>query len=102
MRVVLIVVLSPSLDLGAGVVERLEPVDVQALVAEAPVERFDRGVVRRLAPTTEVQHDALVYGHARAVAHPADGNGAEHRNQDHMSAGPAHPCRRGRCRGPRT
>ena len=50
-----IVVLSPRLDLGAGILQSFKPVDVQTFIAEAAVEGFDGRVVRRLAPTTEVE-----------------------------------------------
>ena len=45
---ILIVVLSPRLDLGRGVLEGFEPVHVQTLVAEPAVERFDGRIVGRL------------------------------------------------------
>jgi hypothetical protein len=43
-----IVILSPGLDLGGGVLQSFKPVHVQTFIAEASVERFDRRVVRRL------------------------------------------------------
>src|SRR3954454_25324208 len=54
-RAHLVVVLAPILHFRAGVVTRQEPVRVQALGPEAPVEGFDERVVGRLARTREVQ-----------------------------------------------
>ena len=51
-----IVVLSPRLDLGGGILQSFTPVHVQRFIAEAAVEGFDGRVVRRLAATTEVQN----------------------------------------------
>jgi hypothetical protein len=51
----LIVVPSKRVDLLLGVLQRLEPMDIEALLAEVPVERFDRGVIRRLAAPTEIK-----------------------------------------------
>lgn len=53
MRTALVVVAPPSFDLLPGVVKRLEPVEVQALLAQRPVG-LDEGVVGRLAGTAEV------------------------------------------------
>jgi len=39
----------PRGDVVAGVAERPEPVQVQALVTELPVEALDEGVLDRLA-----------------------------------------------------
>ena len=58
-RMIRIIVLSPRLDLGAGVLQRLKPMYVQAFVPEAAIERFDRRVVGRLAPMAEVQDDLI-------------------------------------------
>jgi hypothetical protein len=66
---ILIVVLSPSLDLGGRVLHRLEPVYVQAFFPEAAVEGFDGRIVRRLATSAEVEDDAIRVGpsvHRRA------------------------------------
>jgi hypothetical protein len=56
---VLIVVPPKRVDLHRRVVDRREPMYVQTLVAEPAVKRFDRGVVGRLASTTEVEDDAV-------------------------------------------
>lgn len=50
-----IIVLSPLLNLGLGVVERQEPVGIYALLSESAIEAFDLGVVLRLAGPAEVQ-----------------------------------------------
>lgn len=54
MRTTLVVVGPPSFDPLLSVFHRLEPVHVQALVAERSVERFDEAVVRGLARAAEV------------------------------------------------
>ena len=45
----LVVVLPPGRDNGAGVLQRDEPVFVEALVAELPVEALDVGVLGGLS-----------------------------------------------------
>lgn len=52
---ILVVVSEPSLHLFGRVCKRQEPVRVQALAAEAAVERLDEGVVGGLAGSGEVQ-----------------------------------------------
>jgi len=47
------------IDLLLRVFQRRKPVHVQILFPEAPVERFDGGVVGRFAAPTEVQDDAV-------------------------------------------
>src|SRR5258706_6323950 len=54
-----IVVLSPRLDLGAGILQSFKPVDIQTFIAEAAVEGFDGRVVRRFATTTEVENHLI-------------------------------------------
>lgn len=60
MRPTLIVVPSPGLDLRPGVLERLEPVEVQAFVTERPVEGLDEAVVRRLPGAAEIDSDPVM------------------------------------------
>ena len=60
MRPALILVPSPDLDLGAGIGQRQEPVGVQALVAQATIERFHERIVRWLAGLAEVERDAIL------------------------------------------
>ena len=55
----LIVVPPKRIDLLLRVVDRCEPMYVQAFFTEPPVERFDGGIVGRLAPATEVENDAV-------------------------------------------
>ena len=56
----LVVVSTPSLNLGPGIVKAHEPVRVQALRPELTVEGLDKAVVGRLARPREVEHDALL------------------------------------------
>ncbi len=58
----LVVILSPNLDHLLGVFERQEPVLVQALLAELPVERFDERVIRGSSWPAEVKFDAVEVG----------------------------------------
>ena len=51
----MIVVLSPGFDLFSGIFERHEPVGVEALVPETPIEGFDEGVIGRFPRAREVQ-----------------------------------------------
>ena len=57
-----IVVSTPLLHLGTGVVKVHEPVRVQALGPELAVEGLDEGIVGGLAGPAEVQDDALLIG----------------------------------------
>src|SRR5258706_13887503 len=50
----LIIIPSPGIDLLFGILDRLEPMSVQALLAELPVEGFVDGIVRGLASAVEV------------------------------------------------
>jgi hypothetical protein len=54
-RMMLIVVPPKRIDLVLCVLERREPVHVQTLLSEPAIEGFDRGVVRRLAASAEVE-----------------------------------------------
>jgi len=67
MGTVLIIVPPKRIDLLQRVLQPRAPVDVKTLLAEPAVERFDRGVVRPLAPTTEVEADAMGRGQ-RSIA----------------------------------
>lgn len=60
MRPTLVVFDSPSFDSRFGFVNRLEPVQVQALVAERAIEAFDKRVVSWLARPTEVDLYAMM------------------------------------------
>jgi len=51
----LIVVDTPRFDLGLCVLDRRELMDVEALVAEAPVERLDVGVFHRFSRPNEIE-----------------------------------------------
>ena len=68
MRPILVVVSAPLLQLFAGICKRQEPVCVQALRPEPPVERFDVGIVCRLAGPGEVQRDVVGIGPQVQVA----------------------------------
>ena len=65
---VLIVVPANGIDLLLRILKGCEPMEVQALVAEVPIERLDRRVVVRLATATGVQYDDAV-----GVRPPIDG-----------------------------
>jgi hypothetical protein len=58
----LIVLFSPVLDLGPGIAQRLEPVDVQTLVPEAAAKGLDKGIVRRLSRSGEIQRHSVIVG----------------------------------------
>src|SRR5665213_3417984 len=72
-----VVVLAPGLDRPASFGERLEDMLVEALVAEAAVEAFDEGVLRRLPWLDVVQAYSMRSSprkhrkarHLRAVVH---------------------------------
>ena len=63
----LVVIPPPVLDLGLCVAETGEPVIVQALVAEPPVEGLDVAVLDRLSGSDEVD------GHARGIGPRVEG-----------------------------
>lgn len=65
---ILVVVFDPSLHLFGRIRKGQEPVRVQALAAEASVERLDEGVVGRFPRAGEVQCDALGIGSQVEVA----------------------------------
>src|SRR3954447_4405420 len=58
----LVVVSAPSLHLFCRVRKAHEPVRVQALAAEPPIESLYQGVVRRFAGPGEVERDAVGVG----------------------------------------
>src|SRR5687768_10024143 len=58
----LIVIPPKRVDLLLRVLDRREPMYVQAFFAESTVERFDGGIVSRLAATTEVENHAVGVG----------------------------------------
>lgn len=49
-----VVVLAPGIDRGASISKACEPVQVEAVLAELPVEALDERVLRRLAGLNEV------------------------------------------------
>ena len=55
----LVVVSTPSLAFCAGFVEAQKPIRIQAFRSELAVERFDEGIVGRLAWSAEVQRHAF-------------------------------------------
>src|SRR5215203_1580632 len=59
MRMMLIIVLSPRLDFAFGILQRQKTMDVETLRSESAVEGFDRRVVGRLPPTTELENDLV-------------------------------------------
>ena len=50
----------PILQFPPRVVERQEPVRIQALRPQAPIERLDESVVRRLPRPAEIQRDVVL------------------------------------------
>ena len=60
MRPALIVVVPPSLDDSSCLPDRLEPMHVQALVAQRPIKGLYVAVVRGFARTAEVDSDLVV------------------------------------------
>jgi len=58
----LIVITPPSFDRLLGFVKGREPVQVQALITERPVESLDLRIVRRLAWLAEVDPSAVMIG----------------------------------------
>lgn len=69
MRTFLIIEAPPQLDLAPSVVQRQEPVFIQALLAKAAIEALDHGVIRRCPTAGEVEfHDMLVHPSVHDVA----------------------------------
>ena len=64
---VAVVVRAPFLDHGSRFVQALEPVLVQALVAEAPVEALDESVLGRLAGWMKWSSTRLRYAQASSA-----------------------------------
>lgn len=79
----LVEVRPPRLDLAPGVVQRQEPVRVQAFIAQPAIEAFDEGIVGGLSRPAEVQRNAVDVGPVveragdkfRATVHPYLGGG---------------------------
>ena len=67
-RALFVVVLTPILQFFLGVSKAQEPVSVQTFCPEAAIERFDEGVVGRLARPGEVERDAALIGPEIQVA----------------------------------
>ena len=81
-----VVVVPPAVDLVASVAERAEPVEVQALLAELPVETLDEGVLDGLARLDEPKPDASPLGpveHRPAGSLRAVASGCSNRWRDH-------------------
>ena len=53
-----VVMCAPLIDSPSGFGEIREPVQVQALISEFPIEAFDEGILGRLAGLDEMQLDA--------------------------------------------
>ena len=67
LRPILVVFPAPGFDDGPGVQQVGEPVFVEALVAQAPVEGFDVGVLVRLAGLYVLDGDAIGLGPCGSV-----------------------------------
>lgn len=65
MRSLLVIALSPLLDLVACVLQAREPLLVEALVSERAVEAFDEAVLDRLPRLDEVELDVSLFGPGR-------------------------------------
>jgi len=61
-RALLVVVSTPNLQFFPGVVKAEEPMGVQALGPQTPVEGLDEGVVSRFARPGEIQDDIVGIG----------------------------------------
>lgn len=48
MRTVLVIRPPPRFDLASGVGQRQEPMNVQAFIAQPPVEEFHEGIIRHV------------------------------------------------------
>ena len=70
MRPILIVLLFPNLQLCPRIRQILEPVHVQALLPQAPVERLNVGIIRRLARPRELQGNLV--GIRPEIDNPSD------------------------------
>ena len=62
MRTHSIVIVSPRFRQPCDVVQRQEPVLVQALVTKLPIERLDHRIVRRLSRSAEVELHTVEVG----------------------------------------
>jgi hypothetical protein len=60
MRTVLIVIDPPRLDLGMRILDRQELMDVEALVAQAPVKRLDVRIIHGFAGPREIELHATL------------------------------------------
>ena len=59
MRPIVVVVEAPLFDLPPSVIETREPVEIEAVVAELPIEALDEAVFDGLAWTNECELDVL-------------------------------------------
>ena len=59
---VVVVLLSPLLDPLLSLLDRLEPVDIQTLVAETGIKTFDKCIIYRLSGANEVETNAVLLG----------------------------------------
>ena len=59
-RTMVIVIPTPRFDDGFRVVQRCELMHVETLVAQAAVERFDVGVIRRFSGPREIELQAAI------------------------------------------
>lgn len=61
MRSMIVVIDHPLLGLFSDLRQRTEDIAIEKLSAKAAIKAFDSGVLRRLARTDEVEHDALLF-----------------------------------------
>ena len=62
MRSIFVVFSSPLFDLTLGLLERLEPVGIQAFSPEAGVEALDKCVLDGLSGPNKIQPDTILIG----------------------------------------
>lgn len=56
----LVIVPPPSFNLALGVIQRQEPMRIQAFLTQPPIEGLDLGIVSRSAGAREIQFDAVL------------------------------------------
>ena len=58
-RTVFIVIQSPRLELGSGIGQREENIDVETLISESPVEALNEAIIDGFSRSNEVQLDVI-------------------------------------------
>ena len=60
MTTTLVIITPPGLDHLAGLGDIIEPMQIEAFIAQRPIKGLDEGVVGRFAPAREVDAYAIV------------------------------------------